>query len=50
MATTGADQGIPRVLILGHSFVRQLRTDLVARFDERAAINFDLRGTADIQM
>ena len=50
MATTGDDQGIPRVLILGHSFVRRLRTDLLARFDERAAINFDLQGTADVYM
>ena len=50
MATTGADRGIPRVLILGHSFVRRLRTDLLARFDERAAINFDLQGTADVYM
>jgi hypothetical protein len=25
----------PRVLILGHSFVRRLRSDLQARFDER---------------
>ena len=31
-------------------FVRRLCTDLLARFDERAAINFDLQGTADINM
>ena len=49
-ATSRVDQGIPRVLILGHSFVRSLRTDLLARFDERAAINFDLQGTADIHL
>ena len=50
MATSHVDQGIPRVLILGHSFVRRLRTDLLARFDERAAINFNLQGTADIYL
>jgi lysophospholipase L1-like esterase len=38
------------VLILGHSFVRRLQSDLKARFDERAAIDFDLQGTADIYM
>ena len=50
MATSRVDQGIPRVLILGHSFVRRLRTDLLARFDDRAAINFNLQGTADIHL
>jgi hypothetical protein len=33
---------------LGHSFVRRFRSDLHARFDERAAKNFDLQGTAEI--
>ena len=50
MATSRIDQGIPRVLIFGHSFVRRLRTDLLARFHERAAINFNLQGTADIHL
>ena len=48
VSSTGTD--IPRVLILGHSFVRRLRSDLHARFDERAAKNFDLQGTAEIFM
>ena len=50
MATSRVDQGTPQVLTLGHSFVRSLRTDLLARFDERAAINFNLQGTADIHL
>ena len=37
-------------LILGHSFVRRLQTDLLARFDKRAAIIFNLQGTADIHL
>ncbi len=36
------------MLILGHSFVRRLQSDLKARFDERAVIDFDLQGTTDI--
>ena len=50
MATSSNGTGTPQVLILGHSFVRRLQSDLRARFDERAAIDFDLRGTADIYM
>ncbi len=50
MATASTSRVIPRVLILGHSFVRRLQSDLKARFDERAAIDFDLQGTADIYM
>ena len=48
MATSST--GTPRVLILGHSFVRRLRSDLQARFDERTAINVGLLGTAEIYM
>ena len=43
MATSSAHEGISRVLILAHSFVRRLRTDLLARM-------FDLQGIADISM
>ena len=43
MATSRVHEGISRVLILGHSFVRRLRTDLLARM-------FDLHGIADINM
>ncbi len=50
MATASTSRVIPRVLILGHSFVRRLQSDLKARFDERAVIDFDLQGTADIYM
>ena len=48
VSSTGTD--IPRELIWGHSFVRRLRSDLHARFDQRAAKNFDLQGTAEIFM
>ncbi|CAB3977697.1 Hypothetical predicted protein [Paramuricea clavata] len=53
MAVSSTGTEIPKVLILGHSFesfVRRLRSDLHARFDERAAKNFDLQGTAEIFM
>ena len=43
MATSSVHQGISRVLIFGHSFVRRLRTDLLARM-------LDLQGIADINM
>ena len=43
MATSRVHEGISWVLILGHSFVRRLRTDLLARM-------FDLHGIADINM
>ena len=33
---------VPNILILGHSFVRHFKDDLVARFDARAARNFHL--------
>ena len=35
---------VPKVLILGHSFVRRLRDDLDAQFDDRASKNFHLPG------
>ncbi|CAB4037442.1 Hypothetical predicted protein, partial [Paramuricea clavata] len=50
MAVSSTSNDIPKVLILGHSFVRRLRSDLHARFDEGAAKNFDLQGTAEIFM
>ena len=50
MATSSNSRVIPCVLILGHSFVHRLQSDLKARFDERTAIDFDLQGTADIYM
>ena len=48
MATTSTQ--VPKVLILGHSFVRRLKSDLRARFDERASLNFGLEGTAEVLM
>ena len=36
----------PVVLILGHSFVRRLCHDLETGFDQRADLNFNLKGTA----
>ena len=37
---------LPKVLILGHSFVKRLQCDLKAGFDARADSNFNLEGTA----
>ena len=48
MATTTSR--VPKVLILGHSFVRRLKHDLRARFDERTLSNFALDGTAEVHM
>ena len=36
----------PTVLILGHSFVRRLSSDLRSNFDARAAKHFNLLGDA----
>ena len=35
---------VPKVMILGHSFVRRLSGDLENHFDDRAKSNFDLEG------
>ena len=43
-------QVLAHALILGHSFVRRLKSDLHARFDERAGLNFGLEGTAEVLM
>ena len=40
----------PVVLILGHSFVRRLCHDLETGFDQRAVLNFNLKGTAVVFM
>jgi len=40
--------GVPRVLLLGHSFIRRLKYDLDRVFDSRATHNFGLTGTADV--
>jgi len=36
---------ISSALVLGHSFVKRLRRDLLSKFDPRADINFNLAGT-----
>lgn len=38
----------PNVLIMGHSFVRDLKGDLSARFDPRVREDFGLSGTANV--
>jgi len=38
----------PKVLILGHSFVKHLNRDLRASFDLRVSLDFNFRGTASI--
>ena len=40
----------PHVLIIGHSFVRRLKSDLRVQFDERASKNFELCGSAVVHM
>ena len=39
---------LPKVLILGHSFVKRLKHDLVAGFDLKAHNHFDLVNTARV--
>ena len=39
---------IPKVLVLGHSFVKRLKNDLDKNFDHRASRTFGLVGTAEI--
>ena len=41
---------LPKVLILGHSFVKRLKHDLVAGFDPRAHDHFDLGNSARVSM
>ena len=41
---------VPRVLILGHSFVRRLRADLDVQFDNRASKNFHLPESANVSL
>ena len=43
-------EGIPKVLILGHSFVRRLQNDLSRGFDPRTHPTFCLSGVADVFM
>ena len=40
----------PKILVLGHSFVRRLREDLEVAFDERASRDFHLQGTARVRL
>ena len=40
----------PTVLVLGHSFVRRLSSDLRSNFDARAAKHFNLLGDAVIHL
>ena len=41
---------VPKVLILGHSFVKRLQSDLQATFDACADSNFHLEGTATVHL
>ena len=40
----------PKVLILGHSFVRRLKVDLNTKFEKRASLDFGLCGSANVHM
>lgn len=42
--------GVPRVLILGHSFVKRIQRDLNARFHPKAYSHFQFLGTAEIHL
>ena len=41
-------EGVPRVLVLGHSFVKWLKRDLDRSFNARAARHFGLIGSAEV--
>ena len=41
---------VPNVLILGHTFVKRLQSDLKATFDAQADSNFHLDGTATVHL
>ena len=46
----GTQTPVPKVLIIGLSFVRRLKSDLRAGFDARAAPDFGLGGTVEMRM
>ena len=39
---------VPKVLILGHSFVKRLYQDISRGFDDRADLNFGLEGSLSV--
>ena len=41
---------IPKVLVLGHSFIKRLKNDLDKNFDRRASRTFGLVGTAEVHL
>ena len=41
---------LPKVFILGYSFVKRLQSDLKTTFDARAVSNFHLDGTATVNL
>ena len=41
---------VPKVLILGHSFVKRLQSDLEKKFDHRVSTTFGLVGTAEVHL
>ena len=41
---------VPKVLILGHSFMKRLQSDLKTTFDARTVSNFRLEGTATVNL
>ena len=41
---------MPKILILGHSFVKRLQSDLKTTFDPRTNSNFHLEGTATVHL
>ena len=41
---------VPKVLILGHSFVKRLQFDLEKTFDHQVSTTFGLVGTAEVHL
>ena len=41
---------IPKVLVLGHSFIKRLKNDVDKNFDRRASRTFGLVGTAEVHL
>jgi len=41
---------IPKILVLGHSFVKRLKNDLDKNLDHRASTTFGLVGTAEVHL
>ena len=41
---------LPKVLILGHSFLKHLSRDISRDFDDRAVLDFGLKGSLSVHL